>query len=186
MRTLSQQALPSKKAPPKRKAVQVVKCPSAFPISTNVARQKRHRSADGNEREPNHAKNAPAANLLDWHETAKEIRAYGATAFVGQQKRDYKDEQYYKLTGRHQKKQQVPLPIVRGINKARAKREAKAKEEARQAGVVLPKSADKSTQNRKAYDRTYEKFGPAPSIGFTKNGIFRVNNNSKGKSQQKR
>ena len=114
---------------------------------------------------------------MDWHDTAKEIRNYGATAFVGKQKRDYEDEQYYQLTGRHKKKHQVPLPIVRGIKKAAAKRDARAREEAKAAGIVLPTSQTKNKrQEENTYDSTYRTYGPAPSVGFMKNGILRVDN----------
>jgi hypothetical protein len=122
-------------------------------------------------------KKQDAPKLLDWHETTKEIRAYGATAFVGQQKRNYQDEQYFQLTGRHLKKQKVPLPIVRGIRKAAAKRNAKLREEAQKAGVVLPKTSQE--EKKKAADSTYRSHGPAPSIGFMKHGVYRVNSDKK-------
>ncbi|KAL3912712.1 MAG: hypothetical protein SGILL_006776 [Bacillariaceae sp.] len=172
----------SKQKKPKRE-IQVVSCPSAFPISTKT-KSKSNSSSAGRKRSrdeaPKHNSNDhnfnkrrdKSSELLDWHDTAKEIRAYGATAFVGKQKRDYQDEQYFQLTGRHQKKQKVPLPIVRGIRKASAKRDLKLREEAQKAGVVLPKTS--KDEKRKAADSTYRSHGPAPSIGFMKQGVFRV------------
>ena len=157
-----------KRQKPKRE-IEVVKAPGAFPISNSGKGRKRSREQNA-ERNESHTNSGRASKLLDWDETAKEIRAYGATAFVGKQKRNYQDEEYFKLTGRHKKKPQTPLPILRGIKKAAAKREAKEREEARQAGIILPKT---KKENEKA-DSTYRSYGPAPSIGFMKGGVFRV------------
>ena len=115
-------------------------------------------------------------SLLDWHDTAKEIRAYGATAFVGKQKRDYADEQYFNLTGRHKLKAQVPLPILRGIKKAAAKREARTRKEAKEAGIIVPRAQKETTKNSSSTIRMY---GPAPNIGFMKNGIFNYKDKKK-------
>lgn len=193
-----------------REPVQVVSCPSAFPISDKPKQTKQQRSvervvdADGtrkrtrddDERRSSASYNSSSNNnkngkssrnsnkhLLDWHETAKEIRAYGATAFERQQKRDYQDEQYLQLTGRHKKKHQVPLPIVRGIRKAAEKREAKRRLEAQQAGIVLPKKAVPAAKKVGKSLQKYQQDGPAPNIGFTKNGVYRV---SKDKLPNKR
>ena len=162
-----------------KREIQVVSCPSAFPISDKKSKPNRKRARDDPTNKKSKRKHQEStANLLDWHETTKEIRAYGATAFVGKQKRDFQDEQYFQLTGRHQKKQKVPLPIVRGIRKAAAKRNAKLREEAQKAGVVLPKSSQKE-EKKKQQDSTYRSHGPAPSIGFMKHGVFRVSGNGK-------
>jgi hypothetical protein len=156
--------------------VQVVTCPAAFPISTKTAAERKRPRDDSqkgfgsNRSTGRFSKKKQNKGLLDWHDTVKEIRAYGAGAFEGKQKRDYQDEQYFNLTGRHKKKPQTPLPIVRGIKKAAAKRDAKAREEARQAGVVLPKA---KRETKKA-DPKFLTYGPAPSIGFVKQGVFRV------------
>jgi peptidyl-prolyl cis-trans isomerase SDCCAG10 len=112
-----------------------------------------------------------AEKLLDWHETAHEVRRLGASAFVKQQKRDFQDEDYLRLTGRERKKQQVPLPIVLGIKKKQAQREAAALAEARAAGMVLPKQAKKE---KKKESRDSRWNGPAPSIGFVKKGILQL------------
>lgn len=178
----------SHKQQPKRKRdrpeVQVVSCPPAFPISK---RKRPDPTPGGSARalesvttaspQPNKPQpQAAATELLDWHETAKEVRNYGAKAFEGQQKRNYKDEQYRLLTGRSPKKQRVPLPIVRGIRKAAEKREKKALEEARQAGIVLPKSQSTASASKRKdrADRTSQMFGPAPSIGSLHKGILKL------------
>lgn len=175
-----------------KREVQVVTCPGAFPISKKPLSERKRpreedvksssRNEDGGHRRKTSSNGNNGTKLLDLHETAKEIRAYGATAFVGQQKRNYEDEQYFLLTGRHKKKQKVPLPIVRGIKKAAAKRDAKLREEARQAGIVLPKNMGTRNDSKKANkDALYRSHGPAPNIGFMKGGVLRVSDKKKGK-----
>lgn len=172
---------------PKRKRdrpeVQVVACPPAFPISKRKrpdptsAGGSAHAPASTAPKAPQPAATSTTTELLDWHETAKEVRNYGAKAFEGQQKRNYKDEQYKLLTGRSPKKQRVPLPIVRGIRKAAEKREKKAAEEARQAGIVLAKAqstASAASKRKDKLDRTSYMFGPAPSIGSLHKGILKL------------
>jgi hypothetical protein len=110
--------------------------------------------------------------FLDWDDTAREIHSLGATAFEGKQKRDYKDEEYERLTGREKKHHSVPLPIVRAIAKKAAQREKRRLDEAREAGLVLHTAAGK--KKKKQFDRTSDIHGPAPSIGFLKNGVFKV------------
>jgi len=175
----------SKSGNPKRE-VQVVTCPSAFPISTKP-KKKRPRDDDNDNDNDNGSSRQSKTKLLDWHDTAKEIRAYGAQAFIGRQKRDYQDEQYYKLTGRHKKKPKCPLPLVRGLKRAAAKRDAKAKEEARKSGIVIPKQKDDSSKKSMS-DADFRKFGPAPNIGFMKSGVYRVpkNDNKNNRNGKKR
>ena len=173
-------------APKKAKReVKVVKCPSAFPISTKA--KKRPRGDDNNNNNSNEAnrsgKKASASKLLDLHDTAKEIRAYGAQAFIGKQKRDYEDEKYYQLTGRHKKKNSCPLPLVRGLRRAAAKREKKALEEARKSGLVIPKQKEENSK-KSMTDADYRKFGPAPNIGFMKSGVYRVSKNNNGRNRR--
>jgi hypothetical protein len=160
--------------------VEVVACPAAFPISDKIFARKRPREEEernGVEKQgwDRGTSRKKKSTLLDWHDTAKEIRAYGAKAFVGKQKRDYEDEQYLNLTGRHKQKAKVPLPILRGIKKAAAKREVKAREEAKQAGIIVPR-AQKETKKSSSTIRSY---GPAPNIGFMKNGIFKFKDKKK-------
>lgn len=148
----------------RRREVVVVTCPSDFPTLTSGMPS---RKRDNNPR--------PAAlgreKFLDWDETAREIHKLGATAFEGKQKRDYKDEEYERLTGRKKKHHQVPLPIVRAIAKKAAEREKKRLDEAREAGLVIPSAAGKKKKGR---DRSSDIYGPAPSIGFLKNGVLKV------------
>ncbi|VEU44904.1 unnamed protein product [Pseudo-nitzschia multistriata] len=162
-----------------KREVKVVKCPSAFPISTKPKKRPRDEYKNRDEARGNSKKE----KLIDLHDAAKEIRAYGATAFVGKQKRDYEDEKYYKLTGRHKKKNSCPLPLVRGLKRAAARRDAKAREEARQAGLIIPKKKDDSSR-KSMTDTEFQKFGPAPNIGFMKSGVYRVSNGGDFKSKR--
>ena len=160
----------AKKVSRPRKPVQVVACGSAFPVSTKPRRPSQPSQP---------APKATSSKLLDFHETANEIRHYGSTAFVGQSKRQYEDEQFERLTGRKKKKHQVPLPIVRGIRKKRAEREARELQHAKEAGIVLPKQTKKKAGSSARYDSTSRVHGPAPSIGFMKKGVFRVKGKTK-------
>ena len=166
-----------------KREVKVVKCPSAFPISTKPKKRPRN---EGSKDDRNSDRNT--TKFLDLHETAKEIRAYGAQAFIGKQKRDYEDEKYYQLTGRHKKKNSCPLPLMRGLKRAAAKRERKAREEARQSGLVIPKQKEE-TSKKSMSDADFRKFGPAPNIGFMKSGVYRVSkngNNNQSKNGRRR
>ena len=182
------------KSKPKRE-VQVITCPSAFPISTKVSKQQQQQRKrphnknnyeddydDDNDRmhnNNNNNNNNERTKLLDWNETTKEIRAYGARGFIGKQKKEYEDETYYKLTGRHKKKPKTPLPLVRGLKRAAMKRDEKARIEAQKAGVVIPKKQQSSSANTKSMsDADFEKYGPAPNIGFMKSGVYRVQRSS--------
>jgi Domain of unknown function (DUF4602) len=166
----------------RRPEVQVVTCAAAFPISNKPKRSKEEAKWPMS----NDAKSSGSRNssdkLLDWHDTVKQVRHLGLTGMVGVQKRNHLDEQYKQLTGRDKKKHQVPLPIVRGIKRKAATREARLRQEAKEAGIVLPTAAKTATlqgsQDRKK-DSTNRVHGPAPSIGFMKKGIFRVPSNQK-------
>lgn len=165
----------------RRREVQIVSCPSDFPISSrnattklpsNSSQKQASPSGEQQQQESYRGGNKPK-NLLDWSDTAKEIRSFGATGFEGQQKRNFEDEQYELLTGRKKKKQHVPLPIVRGIKKKAEERRARQIKEAKEAGTVLPKSLTQKKKTRGA-DNTTRVHGPAPSVGFMKKGVLRV------------
>lgn len=154
-----------KKPKKKKREVLVVKCASDFPISS---RPKRDSSTD----DAAQLNEKSDEKLLEWHDTAHEIRHLGATAFVGEQKRNFDDELYKQLTGRKRKKHQVPLPIVRGIKKKAEQRLARKIQEAKDSGTVLPKSL--TQKKKKAHDNTAWVHGPAPTVGFMKKGVLKV------------
>jgi Domain of unknown function (DUF4602) len=179
-----------------RPAVQVVVAANGFPLSwktkrdpnysrnrTNAARGK---SADqtaetavSTDKEEQTPVAATSARLLDWNETAQEIRALAATAFVKKQKRSYQDEQYKMLTGRERKKPSCPLPLVRAARKKAAAKQARESKEAQEAGIVLPTSMSrkKKEEEKERYRRERDPsriHGPAPSIGFMKKGVLHM------------
>lgn len=154
-----------KKPKKKKREVLVVSCQPDFPISSKPKRDAL--APPSQQPQPQ-----PQQKLLDWNDTAHEIRSLGATAFVGQQKRNFEDEQYEQLTGRKRKKHQVPLPIVRGIKKKAEQRLAREIQEAKESGTVLPKSL--TQKKAKAQDKTSRIHGPAPTVGFMSKGVLKV------------
>jgi len=156
-------------------SVQVVQCGSAFPISTRVrsSSQNKKKSSSSPRREED-ADN----NVLDWNDTVREVRSFAATAYTGRQKRDHADAEYARLMGDStikRKQQHVPLPIRLGIQRKAAEREARRLREAREAGIVLPSASSSSkADKKKPADSTARVHGPAPSIGFVKRGVYRV------------
>jgi Domain of unknown function (DUF4602) len=167
----------------RRPQVQVVTCAAAFPISNKPKRKEEAKWPPSNDAKSNERRDG-SDKLLDWHDTVKQVRHLGLTGMVGVQKRNHLDEQYKQLTGRDKKKHQVPLPIVRGIKKKAAARQARLRQEAKEAGIVLPTAktatlpGTTSSHDRKK-DSTNRIHGPAPSIGFMKKGVFRLPSNQK-------
>jgi hypothetical protein len=125
--------------------------------------------------------------LLDWNDTCREMKQLVASssAFSKQTKRQYQQEEYQRLTGRHHMKQQqyVPQDIVRGIKKKAKARLEKQQEEATLHGIVLPPSMHPKQTRDKSNKRNYHS-GPAPSIGYMKRGVYRVNNHNHNKKKK--
>ena len=150
-----------------RPEVQVVVATSGFPVSHRKSNSKRP-DINTKDREQSMTK-----NVLDWYDTAHEIKKLGSSGFQGKQRKDYQDEEYQRLTGRAKKQQQVPLKILRGIRKKREAREARAMQEARESGVIVPKMSPASgSRRRKLIDKTARLYGPSPTIGFMKKGML--------------
>lgn len=167
----------SSKKRKRAREVQVVVCPTGFPVSN---KRKTHTTPLPALNETLNSGDRPnPSRFLDWHDTAKEVRDLGATGFSGKKKRAYQDEQYKVLTGRDKKKHQVPLPIVRGIQKKAAERDARELKAAKEAGIVLPRTANKA--KFKKSNATSRVHGPAPSIGFMRKGVLRVNEKDGGR-----
>jgi hypothetical protein len=161
----------------RKREVQVIACPGSFPISTkkpDPSHPSALRAASELEAFEKRDKRRREKGLLDWNDTAKEVRTLGAKNFIGKQKRNYQDEHYKLLTGREKKKHSVPLPIVRGIKKKAGERQVRELQEAKEAGMVLPSQTLKDATKRKERDKTSRIHGPAPSIGFMKKGMFHV------------
>ena len=165
----SKPLFPKKRHRPQGQGVETVVAATGFPVSKRPRSSSSSTPAkDGSTPPPK--KGRKPEKMLDWHETAREVRKLGATGFVKKQKRDYEDEEYKRLTGRERKKQHVPLPIIRGMKKKRAQLEVAALAEAKSAGMVLPKSAKKE----KKFSKDSRQHGPAPSIGFVKKGVLQL------------
>ncbi|GAX22344.1 hypothetical protein FisN_3Hu450 [Fistulifera solaris] len=157
--------LPKKTSSSQRRPVVVINSGQAFPLSAKPSI-----SVRTHEKQSAPTSKSNKTPEFDFSQASQEIRHFGSKQFAGKSKKEYEDEQYFKLTGRKRKKHQVPLPIVRGIKKKAAEREARAREEAKQAGIVLPQPK----KAKKEYDNTTRVHGPAPSVGFMKKGILRV------------
>lgn len=164
----------SGKTPSKRKRAEVtiISCPSDFP--TLNSGPKSAKSGDSNNlRKGRSDRNDDSDFLLDWNDTTRQVRQFASSAFEGKTKRQYKEEEYERLTGRKMKQQHVPQQIQRGINKKARERHAKQVEEAKLNGIVLPTVSTKKKDNKGG--GSYHD-GPAPSIGYMKQGVYRVKN----------
>lgn len=162
----------TKLAAKKKRQVQVVTCPSDFPTSSdrrdNNVRSRYHR----NDRKQHHQDD----ELLDWNDTSRQIRTFASSAFAGKTKRQYKEEEYERLTGRKLKQQHVPQHITRGIKKKARQRHEKQVQEARLNGIVLPTTLKKGDEKSRSNNKND---GPAPSIGYMKQGVYSVKNGNK-------
>jgi glycerol-3-phosphate dehydrogenase len=170
----------SKKA---KMAVTVVSCQPAFPLSRNPKRNFRSNSVDNEENNKGKIK-INGGKMLDWSQTAREVHSLGASGFLGEQKRKHEEDQYELLTGRKRKKPKTPLPIVRHQRKKQQLKEARQLKEAKAAGIVLPsqtqtKKQQKEVAKKRLESKDFRSYGPSPSIGFMKNGIFHVKSNPK-------
>lgn len=84
------------------------------------------------------------------------------------------------------KQQHVPQHVVRGIKKKAQQRLEQQVEEAKLNDIVLPIHMNKKqTTNERGKKRNYHS-GPAPSIGYMKQGVCRVNNHNKNERNKRR
>jgi hypothetical protein len=177
----------------KQREVQVVTCPLDFPTTVkkrndaSSPRATRHSPEDTLKQETS-SQQQQQEELLDWNDTCREMKQLVASssAFSKQTKRQYQQEEYQRLTGRrhHRKKQHVPQYIVRGIKKKAKARLEKQQEEATLHGIVLPPSMHPKQTREKSNKRNYHS-GPAPSIGYMKRGVYRVNNHNNHNKKKK-
>lgn len=159
----------------RRKAVEVVVAPSSFPGGDDARSQQQHRPSFASKSNINSGTENKRKGIdIDFNETAREIYNLGSTQFVGSQLRQYKDEQYKTLTGRDKKKQKVPVKIVREIKKAAIKREKRLAKELKESGVVTATTSRSRKKQNVGTRKDINNHGPAPSIGFTKKGVYRV------------
>jgi hypothetical protein len=158
----------------RRSTVETVVAATGFPLS---ARPPKATRVDAPRAKYSSSSSKQAA-LLDWHATAQEVRHLGATGLPKAAARNYRQEEYQRLTGRPPRKQAVPLAILRGKRQAAARREVRAVAAAREAGMPLPSASSskqkKEHQKNRARTKNTRQHGPAPSIGFMKQGILQV------------
>ena len=186
--------------------VEIVLCAAAFPISQKLNKQRK--STDGEPTTKSATMNtgnkSNKSELLDWNETVREVHKFGASGWkqdssildpnnplahgtnsLSDRKkyRLHKEEEYKRLTGRTMKHHSVPLPIVRGIKKKAKQRELRHLQEAKNAGIILPATSSstraKQDEKKRKNFTTNRVYGPAPSIGFVKQGVFRVQGKKK-------
>lgn len=155
---------------------QIVVASSGFPISKRSRVEKSPETTHSKNRSHTRKHPPKAEHLLDFHETYKEIKSFGAQAFEKKQKRQYEDDMYEKLTGRKRKHQAVPLPILRGIRLKAQERESRQKQEEKEAGIVTHKSHKKTNRVKHLVggDKKRQQYGPAPSIGFVSKGVLQL------------
>jgi hypothetical protein len=193
----TQKSIPAKKKPrPRRRRqeqVQVVTCPPLdehFPAvrmvpSNNERKAASSKRAAAHSHEENTQEGTSSQRVLDWNDTCREIKQFASAAFSKKTKRQYKQEEYQRLTGRrHMKQQHVPQYIVRGIKKKAKARLEKQVEEAKLNGIVLVPTMNQKQTNDKSKKRNYHS-GPAPSIGYMKQGVYRVNNNNNNNERRR-
>ena len=187
----------------RKREVQVVVCPSAFPDFTTVGgstsrRVQKERGIPSKYREDKAS--ATTGLDLDVQETIREVHKFGATGFQGSQKKSHEKAEYEWLTGRTQKRQKIPTNIIVGMRKKAMKREERQKKELQESGVVSHHSSSKKSKKKRRDDepkagpgvvqgvfgsnnrkkrgnrRSMDagSFGPAPDVGFMKQGILRV------------
>jgi len=160
----------------KDRNVEVIKCPSGMPDGfgkkSKQPRQEQSRDFSGYSAKGEKHNNSD----MDFLEASREIHNLGSTSFTGYQLKLHKESEYKELTGRVKKRHKVPLNILRGMKEKQAKREKKIEDEAKEAGIVL---ATKKKAKKKSYSERNRKdshlFGPSPSIGFMKRGIYKYN-----------
>jgi hypothetical protein len=162
-------------APQRRRfPVETVVAATGFPLSARPPKATRVDAPRA--KYSSSSKQQANTTLLDWHATAQEVRHLGATGLPKAAARNYRQEEYQRLTGRPPKKQAVPLAILRGKRQAATRREERAVAAARAAGMPLPSSSKQKKEHQKNRARTKNtrQHGPAPSIGFMKQGILKV------------
>jgi hypothetical protein len=177
------------------KVVQVFECPSAFPgASTTRSANTNSRSSattrgiqtadniiynrDATAGNNNNNIKKSGSKPVDFYEAAQEIRELGSSTWQGYQRKLHLEEKYTEITGLTKKRQKWPVKILWGMERKQAQRKARAEEEARAAGIVIPKNvvrkSEKERERNQAIRKNRSMFGPTPSVGHMNHGILRV------------
>ena len=85
----------SEKRSRERQPVMVVSAQASFPVSN------KRKGPDGSSDKASKKRSRPGKfeKLLDWNETAKEVKAFGSQGFFRKKKKTFEDEEYKRLTG---------------------------------------------------------------------------------------
>jgi len=166
----------------KRKPVEVVVCPSAFPnfesfTSSINPRKKYNKNGVPDKSSFVNPKFKSSSVDIDFDEAVKEVHSLGYGQLTGKLKRQYEADQSKDFTGLKSKKQTQSVKVARLIKKAAVKREARREIEVKESGVIIA-SKRKGESNKKSHSEKNRwetrVHGPSPSIGFMKKGVFRV------------
>ena len=129
----------------RKREVQVVVCPAAFPdFATVGGSTSRRRAQQRGDAGRGGSKFATGSNSeekragpeLDVQETIREVHKFGAEGFTGAQKKSHAAAEYERLTGRPMKRHKIPTNIVVGMREKARKREEREQRELRESGVV--------------------------------------------------
>ncbi|KAL7475446.1 hypothetical protein ACHAW6_001362 [Cyclotella cf. meneghiniana] len=144
----------------RKREVQVVVCPSAFPDFTTVggstSRRRDRQRNNGNDRAASSGPSSRSTTItpqkgpeLDVQETIREVHKFGAMGFTGNQAKQHKASEYERITGRSQKRQKIPTKILVGMRKKAMKREERLKQEIKESGVVSHHTSAVGEGNKK-------------------------------------
>ena len=162
----------------RKREVQVVVCPSAFPDFATVGgstsrRLQKERGIPQKDKES--ITTATNGVELDVQQTIREIHKFGATGFQGSQKKTHEKAEYEWLTGRVQKRQKIPTKILVGMRQKALKREERQKKELKESGVVSHQVGNKSSSAKKKRRKDDE---PKAGPGVVQ-GVFGSNSRKK-------
>jgi hypothetical protein len=169
----------------RKREVQVVVCPSAFPDFATVGgstsrRIQKERGGGTSQKDRNSTKDGSSTTTtgleLDVQQTIREVHKFGATGFQGSQKKSHEKAEYEWLTGRVQKRQKIPTKILVGMRQKAMKREERHKKELQESGVVSHKSGNKSSANKAKKKRRDDEPQPGPGVV---QGVFGSNSRKK-------
>ncbi|KAL3801042.1 hypothetical protein HJC23_002335 [Cyclotella cryptica] len=169
----------------RKREVQVVVCPSAFPDFTTVGgstsrQRERQRNNGHNDRavssssKSTHSTMAQKGPELDVQETIREVHKFGAMGFTGSQAKQHQASEYERITGRSQKRQKIPTKMLVGMRKKAMKREERQKEELKESGVVSHHSSGGGGGGNKKKKRKGEKDEKVAGPGVVR-GVFGSN-----------
>eukprot|EP00986_Skeletonema_menzelii_P012785 scaffold7198_cov150-Skeletonema_menzelii.AAC.11 len=165
----------------RKREVQVVVCPSAFPDFTTVGgstsrRLQKERGIPPKDKESITTTTTTGVDL-DVQQTIREIHKFGATGFQGSQKKTHEKAEYEWLTGRVQKRQKIPTKILVGMRQKALKREERQKKELKESGVVSHQVGNKSS-SAKAKKKKRNDDEPQAGPGVVQ-GVFGSNSRKK-------